>query len=101
MPDNHLVSAIGHLLAATEAPSALAAEARGFQLDLLDRRTETHEVSGHSLIVGPAVTAAEHGATADEIATVTRHRSLEMPRRYAAKANQLRRSPFNRKGVGL
>ena len=61
---------------------------------------EAARFSGHSLRVGFAVTAAEAGATADEIATVTRHRGLEMPRRYAAKADAVRRSPFNRPGVG-
>lgn len=64
-------------------------------------RTEAGRFSGHSLRVGLSVTAAEAGATADEIATVTRHRSLEMPRRYAKKADALRRSPFNRAGMGL
>ncbi len=63
--------------------------------------TEAQRYSGHSLRVGFAVTAAEAGSSADEIALVTRHRSLEMPRRYAQKADALKRSPFNRKGVGL
>ncbi|MEZ5816621.1 MAG: tyrosine-type recombinase/integrase [Hyphomicrobiaceae bacterium] len=63
-------------------------------------RTEAARFSGHSLRVGFAVTAAEAGATADEIALVTRHRSLEMPRRYARGADALRRSPYRRPGVG-
>ena len=61
---------------------------------------EATRFSAHSLRTGFAVTAAEAGATADEIALVTRHRSLEMPRRYAAKADALRRSPYRRAGVG-
>ena len=61
---------------------------------------EAAKYSGHSLRVGFAVTAAEAGATAEEIATVTRHRSIEMPRRYSVKADAVRRSPFNRPGVG-
>ncbi len=61
---------------------------------------EAAKFSAHSLRTGFAVTAAEAGATADEIALVTRHRSLEMPRRYAAKADALRRSPYRRAGVG-
>lgn len=62
---------------------------------------EAGRYSGHSLRVGFGVTAAEAGAVADEIATVTRHRTLEMPRRYAQKADLLRRSPFNRAGMGI
>ena len=42
--------------------------------------------SGHSLRVGFAVTAAEGGADIRSIASVTRHRSLAMPARYAEKA---------------
>lgn len=57
--------------------------------------------SGHSLRVGFAVTAAEGGADIRSIASVTRHRSLAMPARYAEKADQLRTSPHLRPGVGL
>ena len=49
--------------------------------------------SGHSLRVGFAVTAAEGGADIRSIASVTRHRSLAMPARYAEKADQVRTSP--------
>lgn len=69
-------------------------------VDAAAAAAESARFAGHSLRVGFAVTAAEHGATADEIALVTRHRSLEMPRRYAAKADALRRSPYRRSGVG-
>ena len=48
---------------------------------------------GTSLRVGFAVTAAEAGADIRSIASVTRHRSLAMPARYAEKADQIRTSP--------
>jgi hypothetical protein len=51
--------------------------------------------------VGFAVSAAEAGADLRAIASVTRHRSLVMPARYAQKAEQIRTSPHNLKGVGL
>ncbi len=73
-------------------------EANGVSREMAQR--EASKYSGHSLRVGFAITAAEAGATAEEIALVTRHRSLEMPRRYAAKADALRRSPYRRAGVG-
>jgi hypothetical protein len=57
--------------------------------------------SGHSLRVGFAATAAEAGADIRAIASVTRHRSLAMPARYAEKADQIRTSPHNLQGVGL
>jgi site-specific recombinase XerD len=57
--------------------------------------------SGHSLRVGFAVTAAEAGADIRAIASVTRHRSLAMPARYAEKADQIRTSPHKLPGVGL
>jgi site-specific recombinase XerD len=57
--------------------------------------------SGHSLRVGFAVTAAEGGADIRSIASVTRHRSLAMPARYAEKADQIRTSPHKLRGVGL
>ncbi len=63
-------------------------------------REDAARFSGHSLRVGFAVSAAEAGVSVERIATVTRHRSLEMPRRYAAKAKQLRLSPYNTNGVG-
>ena len=66
---------------------------------------EAHEdaarYSGHNLRVGFAVTAAEAGADIRAIASVTRHRSLAMAARYAEKADQIRTSPHNLKGVGL
>jgi site-specific recombinase XerD len=59
------------------------------------------DYSGHSLRVGFAVSAAEAGSDLRSIASVTRHKSLEMPRRYAERADQLKTSPYNREGVGL
>ena len=57
--------------------------------------------SGHSLRVGFAVSAAERGADIRSIASVTRHRSLAMPARYAEKADQVRTSSHRLPGVGL
>lgn len=57
--------------------------------------------SGHSLRVGFCVTSAEAGVDIRAISAVTRHKSIEMPRRYAEQADQLKTSPFNAKGVGL
>jgi site-specific recombinase XerD len=64
-------------------------------------RAEAARYSGHSLRVGFAVTAAEEGADIRSIATVTRHRSMAMPARYAEKADQVRTSPHRLPGVGL
>jgi len=63
--------------------------------------TEAAKFSGHSLRMGFCTTAAESGADLRSIASVTRHRTLEMPRRYAQRADQLRTSPHNLEGVGL
>lgn len=62
---------------------------------------EAERISGHSLRVGFATTAAESGADIRAIASVTRHKSLEMPRRYAQRADQIKTSPHNMPGVGL
>ena len=62
---------------------------------------DPHRFSGHSLRVGFAVAAAEAGADLRMIATVTRHRSLVMPARYAERADRLRTSPYHLEGVGL
>lgn len=65
------------------------------------KRTFGASYSGHSLRVGFAVSAAEAGVDLRSIAAVTRHRSMEMPRRYAEQAAQLSTSPYNSPGVGL
>jgi len=62
---------------------------------------EAKKFSGHSLRVGFATTAAESGADLRAIASVTRHKSLEMPQRYAQRADQIKTSPHNLAGVGL
>ena len=62
---------------------------------------EAARYSGHSLRVGFSVSAAEGGADIRAIASVTRHRSLTMPARYAQKAEQIRTSPHRLPGVGL
>lgn len=69
--------------------------------DLASIEAEASKYSGHSLRVGFAVTAANSGADLRSIATVTRHKSLEMPRRYAKSAELLRTSPHKLLGVGL
>jgi site-specific recombinase XerD len=61
---------------------------------------EGQRFSGHSLRVGFSVTAAEAGADIRAIASVTRHKSMAMPARYAQKAEQVRTSPHRLKGVG-
>ena len=62
---------------------------------------EAGRFSGHSLRVGFAVSAAEAGADLRAIASVTRHRSMTMPVRYAQKADQIRTSPHRLDDVGL
>jgi len=62
---------------------------------------EAERYSAHSLRTGLCVSAAEAGADLRSIASVTRHRSLTMPARYAAKADALRTSPHRLPGVGL
>lgn len=73
----------------------------GAQVPSEKAREDAARYSGHSLRVGFAVTAAEAGADIRAIASVTRHRSLAMPARYAEKADQLKTSPHNLRGVGL
>lgn len=62
---------------------------------------EAARYGGHSLRVGLVVSAAESGADLRSIATITRHRSLDMPARYAQRADQLRTSPHNHDCVSL
>ena len=57
--------------------------------------------SGHSGRVGFIVAAKEHGAADTSIAMVTRHRSMEMVRRYGERAEMHRIAPHRIKGVGL
>ena len=73
--------------------------ALGDRPDVAEQKAESY--AGHSLRVGFATTAAEQGADLRQIADVTRHKSLEMPRRYAQKADQLKPSAHNLAGVGL
>ena len=47
------------------------------------------------------MSAAEAGVDLRSIATVTRHASMEMPKRDAERADQLRTSPDKIAGVGL
>ena len=57
--------------------------------------------SGHSGRVGFVVASKEAGASDTDVAATTRHRSLEMIRRYGATADQRRRAPHRLPGVGL
>ncbi len=66
-----------------------------------DAAGEADRYSGHSLRVGFCVSAAEAGADLRAMATVSRHRSLAMPARYAQKAEQIKTSPHRLPGVGL
>lgn len=64
-------------------------------------RTEGKRFSGHSLRVGVAVTAAEAGADPRQIAQLGRWKSMEMPARYARRAEEAKTSPHLLPGVGL
>ena len=68
---------------------------------LATAQAEADKFSGHSLRVGFATTAAESGADLRVISSVTRHKTMEMPRRYAQRADQLKTSPHNLASVGL
>jgi site-specific recombinase XerC len=57
--------------------------------------------SGHSGRVGFVVAAKEAGAADSDIASTTRHRTLQMIKRYGEAADQRRRAPHQLKGVGL
>jgi hypothetical protein len=70
-------------------------------VNLIAKRLVGHAYSGHSLRVGFAVSAAEAGVDLRSIATVTRHTSMEMPKRYVERADQLWTSPYKVAGVGL
>jgi hypothetical protein len=57
--------------------------------------------SGHSGRVGLVVAAKEAGAADSDIASTTRHKSLQMIKRYGEAAEQRRRAPHRLPGVGL
>jgi hypothetical protein len=57
--------------------------------------------SGHSGRVGFVVAAKEAGAADTDIAATTRHKSLQMIKRYGETADQRRRAPHHLRGVGL
>jgi integrase len=57
--------------------------------------------SGHSGRVGLIVASKEAGAADSDIATLTRHRSLQMISLYGRAADQRRRAPHRLPGVGL
>lgn len=62
---------------------------------------EAQRYSGHSLRVGLAVTAAEHGADIRVIQAALGHATPTMSARYAEAAEKVRTSPLNIAGVGL
>jgi galactitol-specific phosphotransferase system IIB component len=49
--------------------------------------------SGHSGRVGLYVSASEAGVAIEAVASLARHKSLNVAQRYARKADQLRRAP--------
>jgi hypothetical protein len=57
--------------------------------------------SGHSGRVGFVVAAKKAGAADSDIASTTRHKSLQMIKRYGEAAEQRRRAPHQLKDVGL
>jgi hypothetical protein len=57
--------------------------------------------SGHSGRVGFVVASKEAGASDSDIASTTRHKSIEMIKRYGEAAEQRRRAPHRLPGVGL
>ena len=57
--------------------------------------------SGQSGRVGFVVAAKEAGAADSDVAATTRHKSLQMIKRYGEAAEQRRRAPHRLAGVGL
>jgi len=57
--------------------------------------------SGHSGRVGLIVASKEVGAADSDIAATTRHKSLQMIKRYGEAAEQRLRAPHRLRGVGL
>jgi hypothetical protein len=96
---------IGGRITADGANRAIkAALARYCRTTGADRATTARlaaRYSGHSGRVGFVVASKEAGANDTDVAATTRHRSLEMIRRYGATADQRRRAPHRLLGVGL
>ena len=59
------------------------------------------QYSGHSGRIGFIVSAKERGAPDTSIASVTRHKSMEMIKRYGQQAEQHAVAPHRIKGVGV
>jgi hypothetical protein len=57
--------------------------------------------SGHSGRVGLIVASKDVGAADSDIAATTRHKSLQMIKRYGEAAEQRLRAPRRLRGVGL
>jgi integrase len=101
----HPRGGIGERITADGANRAIkAALVRYYVATGADRATAARlaaRFSGHSGRVGFVVASKEAGASDTDMAATTRHRSLEMIRRYGATADQRRRAPHRLPGVGL
>jgi len=81
--------------------AALARYYRSTGADDPTARPLAARYSGHSGRVGFVVAAKEGGAGDSDIASTTRHKSLQMIKRYGEAAEQRRRAPHRLPGVGL
>jgi hypothetical protein len=81
--------------------AALARYYRSTGADVVTAERLAARYSGQSGRVGFVVAAKEAGAADSDIAATTRHRSLQMIKRYGEVADQRRRAPHQLKGVGL
>jgi len=81
--------------------AALARFYRSTGADNPTARRLAARYSGHSGRVGFVVAAKEGGAGDSDIASTTRHKSLQMIMRYGEAAEQRRRAPHRLPGVGL
>jgi hypothetical protein len=101
----HPRGGIGGRITADGANRAIkAALARYYRATGADQATAARlaaRFSGHSGRVGFVVASKEAGASDSDVAATTRHRSLEMIRRYGVNADQRRRAPHRLPGVGL
>jgi integrase len=100
----HPRGGIGGRITADGANRAVkAALARYYRATGADQATAARlaaRYSGHSGRVGFVVASKEAGASDTDVASTTRHRSLEMIRRYGASTrnhNSLRRRPLTRR----
>lgn len=86
------------------AAAVKSAVRRYHQCNGVDRLTATKlaaKFSGHSGRVGFVTAAKNAGAADTDIAATTRHKSLEMIRRYGEQADQKKRAAHKLAGVGV